>query len=232
MKSSEVIVKVKTGLNKLDSQDYQNIDVWIIQQEYNKAAIDWTRGQLNGMNIRREGKEQSAINIDDLQILLKSDKLSGIDKGIYFMSQKLPKDYIRHSRTTPYVSRGTCSTPKTIVSELVEEGNVMVYLKDFNNQPSFDFEQTFHTLVSNKVRIYHNKDFEIKEADLLYYREPKYVSFPNAPLPNGGVGVDEEIEFKKDIVELIVELTIKNIAGNIESINRMQIAQQKTDELK
>jgi hypothetical protein len=232
MNSSEIAVKVKTGLNKLDSQDYQNVEMWIIQQEYNKAAIDIVRETLRGNNPKREGKEQTLSIIEDLQVLLKSDVLSGINKDTYFKSQPFKKDYIQLSRVTPIVESSTCSNPVRFPSDLIEDSNVSEFLSHYDTSPSYDFEQSIHTLMGNRVYLYHNNQFKVRELDITYYREPKYLTFPNAPTPNGGVGKDEPSEFKKDFTELIIERTIENISSNIESINRMQIAQNAVQELK
>jgi len=232
MKSSEISIKVKTALNKLDSQDYQNVDLWIIQQEYNKATIDLVREILRGVNIRREGKENSISTVEDLQILLKPDILSGLNKEDYFRSQQFNKDYLAMSRVTPKVVTSFCNTLKRFPSALIEDSNVDEYLYNTDTEPSYEYEQCFHVLFGNRIKLYHKKDFEVKELDITYYRMPRYVTFPNAPTPDGGVGKDDKVEFKEDFVELIIERTIQNISGYFESLNKNQLSEKRVNELK
>jgi hypothetical protein len=72
-------VKLKQRLNKIDSQDYDNIQSWEIAEAFNKAQIEWVRRQLAGTNMRKEGDEMSKRRIDDLEILLKRERLFGVD---------------------------------------------------------------------------------------------------------------------------------------------------------
>jgi hypothetical protein len=72
-------IKLKQRLNKIDSQDYDNIQSWEISEAFNKAQIEWVRRQLAGTNMRQEGDEMSKRRIDDLEILLKRERLFGVD---------------------------------------------------------------------------------------------------------------------------------------------------------
>ena len=79
MNNNTLQIKFKQRLNKIDSQDYDNIQSWEIAEAFNKAQIEWCRRQLSGTNIRKEGDEMSKRRIDDLSLLLKKVKLNGID---------------------------------------------------------------------------------------------------------------------------------------------------------
>ena len=79
MNNTTLQVKVKQRLNKIDSQDYDNIQSWEIAEAFNKAQIEWVRRQLAGTNMRQEGDEMSKRRIDDLEILLKRERLFGVD---------------------------------------------------------------------------------------------------------------------------------------------------------
>ena len=63
-------IKIKERLNKLDSDDYENITCWQIQEAFNKAQREWVRRQIDGINQKREGRESSSQSIADLQNLL------------------------------------------------------------------------------------------------------------------------------------------------------------------
>ena len=55
MLNSTIEIKIKQRLNKLDSQDYDNIECWQIVEAFNKAQVEWARRQLHGINIVNEG---------------------------------------------------------------------------------------------------------------------------------------------------------------------------------
>ena len=79
MNNTTLQVKIKQRLNKLDSNDYDNIKDWQIVEAFNKAQIEWCRRQLRGTNARQEGDEMSKRRIDDLEILLVEAPLTGTD---------------------------------------------------------------------------------------------------------------------------------------------------------
>jgi hypothetical protein len=79
MNNNTLQVKFKQRLNKIDSQDYDNIKSWEIAEAFNKSQIEWCRRQLAGTNMRKEGDEMSKRRIDDLSLLLKTVKLEGVD---------------------------------------------------------------------------------------------------------------------------------------------------------
>ena len=93
MQNSVLVIKVKQRLNKLDSQDYDNIECWQVVEAFNKAQVEWVRRQLHGINPYKEGDEQTNRRKDDLQALLISTPLSVVDRDIFYQSN-LPADYL------------------------------------------------------------------------------------------------------------------------------------------
>ena len=97
MLNSAIVIKLKQRINKLDSQDYDNIECWQAVEAFNKAQVEWTRRQLHGLNIVKEGDEQSTRRKDDLQVLLSDNQLSLTDKKDYFQGA-IPKNYLQFKR--------------------------------------------------------------------------------------------------------------------------------------
>lgn len=228
MQASLVRIKVKERLNKRDSSDYDNIECWQVREAFNKAQLDWVRRQVHGKNDTQEGDEETRQRVDDLQILLKSAKLDVKDHFIFAESKKLPANYLYLKRITPAVSKGDCKY-KLIKSTLREEANVDEYLQDWSLQPSFEFEETFHTLIDNKVRLYTNKDFEVLGLNIIYYRYPREIDFAGCQHLDSSIGVEIDPEFKDDIVELLIDDTVSILAGDIESPNQLQLTKQRNE---
>lgn len=215
MKVSQVSAKMDLRLNKGASGDYDNLWSYQKQEAFNKAVNAWVRRQKRGKNMTQEGDEESRDRVDDLQVLLKSDFLTTKNKGIYNATEKLPVDYLYFKRVTPFVSKSNCENV-TIKSHLREEANVDDYL----NLPSFEFEETFHTIINNKIHIYHNKDFTIGKVELTYYRKPKVYDFKK---------LDTVLEFKDDICEMLVDEACKIMASDIESPNQKALADERVE---
>jgi hypothetical protein len=218
MTSLRASLIIKNALNKLDSKDYPNIELWKMEEAVNIAASEFFRE-------RYEAKESNLKFLEDLQVLLKPTRLAGSDKGIYFLSHRLPSDYFGYSVVTPICSKNSCQGVR-IKSELAESSNVDDLLQDYSSSPSFEFEQAFHTIEGNKIKVFHNKEFEVAELDLIYYKKPQYITFPNTPQIDGGVGKDMEWEFKEDVALLIIKKAVKILSDNTDNVNRSQLAAQ------
>jgi hypothetical protein len=90
MNNTTLQLKIKQRLNKLASNDYDNIQCWQIVEAFNKAQVQWVRRQLIGMNAEKQGDEQSMRKIDDLQNLLKEISIELFQKNLYVESPLLP----------------------------------------------------------------------------------------------------------------------------------------------
>ncbi len=213
---SQISAKINLRLNKDASDDYDNIWNYVKSEAFNKAVNDWVRRQFHGKNQTQEGDEETTIRTDDLQWLLKADFLTIRDKGIYVETNKLPTDYIYYKRVTPYVTKGSC-TSITIKSHLKEEANVDDLLPSF---PSFEFEETFHTLIGNKIHLYHNNQFTVDKLQLTYYRKPKIYDFRK---------LNDVTEFKDDVADIITDEACKIIASDFESLNQKALAEQRAE---
>lgn len=217
MTLTEVSTKIDLRLNKGASSDYDNIWKYVKKEAFNKGINEWVRRQKNGKNQTREGDEETANRVDDLQILLVPEvSLSVRRKGGYAQTQKLPSDYLYYKRLTPIVSKGNCQGVK-IKSHLREEANV----DDLLPICSFEFEETFHTLINNRAHVYHNNDFIVDKVFLVYYRKPKYYDFKN---------MSEVVEWKDDVCDILVDEACKIISSDIESLNQKALAQERAED--
>jgi hypothetical protein len=220
MLNSTLTIKIKQRLNKLDSQDYDNITCWQIVEAFNKAQVEWARRQLHGINLTKEGDEGSTRRKDDLQILLETFDLNVADKEYYYTAS-LPEDYLQWKRVDVITSKECCDK-RAMMVYLAEEGNLRELLRDKAKQPSFEWGETFATLKGGNVNIYTNDEFDIDQADLVYYRQPIKIQINGCvdPYTNLASTAEVESEFKDDIVELMIDEAASILAGDIESGNQ------------
>jgi hypothetical protein len=220
MLNSTIEIKIKQRLNKLDSQDYDNIECWQIVEAFNKAQVEWVRRQLHGTNIFKEGDEGSTRRKDDLHILLETEDLSLTDKEYYYFGN-VPKEYLQWKRVDVYANKDCC-TKRRMTVYFAEEGDLSLLLKDTNKKPSFEWGETFCTLIGKHVNIYTNDDFNIESASLIYYRQPIKIQIQGCVDPYTGLQSTQNIfcEFKDDIIELIIDETVSILAGDMESFNQ------------
>ena len=220
MLNSTIQIKVKERLNKLDSQDYDNINCWQISEAFNKAQVEWVRRQLHGINIVKEGDEGSTRRKDDLQVLLNRQGISLIDKEYYYFGD-IPTDYLQWKRIDVYAKKDCCNKRRMTVY-FAEEADVSLLLRDTNKRPSFEWSETFATLIGNDINIYTNNEFDIESADLVYYRQPIKIQIQGCVDPYTNLQSTQNVlcEFKDDIIEVIIDEAVSILAGDMESFNQ------------
>ena len=231
MNNTTIQLKIKQRLNKLASDDYDNIQPWQVVEAFNKGQVSWARRQLHGLNVKQTGDEQSKRRKDDLQQILTEDPITLQKRDGFFESNGLPANYFEWKRIAGLATSECCTDGRRMKIYLAEEGNVDILLDDDNFKPSFDWGETFCTLKDGNVRIYTNNEFEIPEAILSYYRQPVRIQVVGVVDPYTTVvsTVEVESEFKDDIIELLVDEAAKILAGDIESFNQSQVAQQQVE---
>lgn len=222
MNNNLLQIRIKERLNKLSSQDYDNIECWQIAEAFNKAQIEWVRRQVHGSNLKKQGDEATKMLIDDLQVLLTDHSFTGINRDLYFETELLPENYLFYKAINTN-SKTQCCPSRPINCYLAKVADVSNLLSDPFKKPSFGWGETFITMFGNRFRIYHNGEFEVIDPKLVYYRKPRFVSFQNCVDPaTGQVTLDVESEFKDDIVELILEDASAILAGDMEAFNQYQ----------
>jgi hypothetical protein len=232
MNNSTILLKIQQRLNKLASSDYDNIESWQIIEAFNKGQVAWCRRQLHGSNTKQTGDEQSKRRIDDLQVILNAQPIVLVKKDTFFTTTSgLPDNYFEWKRVSAVAKSDCCADGRRMVITLVEEANVDELLRDKMKKPSFDWGETFCTLENNQLKIYTNNEFDVPNATLTYYRQPRRIEIIGVVDPYTQVisTVNVESEFKDDIVELMIDEAAKILAGDIESFNQSQTAAQQVE---
>jgi len=195
----------------------------MIEEAFNKAQTEWVRRQLYGMNGRREGAEQSSGLVDDLQRLMKQQELTSTEVDKYYETESLPSDYLHFVRVDVKAT-ADCCPERDITTYQAEEANVGVLLRDTDRNPSFEWGETFNTIVGNKIRVYSDSKFVVTKVSLVYYRMPVSIKILNCVNPStGSVHTSEQsCEFNDDVAEILADETAAILAGDIEAINQYQ----------
>lgn len=232
MLNQTLVLKIKERLNKLDSQDFDNIESWQIIEAFNKAQIEWCRRQLVGTNILKQGDEESQRRIDDLEILLATRNLTMNHQKLFDESNLLPPtffidQYLAFKRLEVYATSECCKDPRLMVVYPVEEANVINYLTDEDKKPSFEWAETIGTIVGRRFRVYTNGEFSVSLAQLMYYRQPRRIQITGVQDPYTGLisAADVIPEFKDDVVEVVIDDAASILAGDIE--NNFQLQREK-----
>lgn len=220
-------LKIKQRLNKLDSHDYDNIQPWQMVEAFNKAQLQWCRRQIEGINITKAADEQSTTKVDDLQVILKTQRLDTFVQPL-FEDSPLPDDYMAFKRVDAYAVKDCCVDSQHInVTYLAEEENISILLDDYLKRPSFEWGETFCTLIANRLRIYTAGEFKLDNVNFIYYRTPRKIQIAGTTDPYTLQVSTEDVicEFKDDIAEIMIDDAVQILAGDMESVFQYQVAQ-------
>ena len=105
----DVVQKYENRLNKSDSQDYDNLWWYQIEESFYKGMLEVIRNMKKGDNKKKESDEETSDSIDDLQVLLKRKTLATKDNKIYVETTKVPSDYLYYKRISPLCQKGECT---------------------------------------------------------------------------------------------------------------------------
>ena len=226
--------KLELRVNKLASLDYGNIEPWQQAEAANKAQSEWVRRQLEGINQEKTGNEASTRRIDDLQQLLSTwtGDFTPQNDNLFWQSATWPENYMEWCRIDAQAQDDckTCS-PRTLTIFEGNEADVSIYLRDFNRRPSYAWATTFSTVMNNTFKIWSNKQFDIVNPLVTFYREPTTIVFAGTynPYTNTVAAVDVPCEFPDNIAELIIDEAAAILAMDIDDTQKTNQLSQRAE---
>lgn len=225
MTIQETILKIKQRLNKLDTNDYDNVPLWDIIEAINKATLSLISRKYGYNNATKTGFESTRKRVDDLQILVNDEPydLSILKKSNYYTAN-IPDNYLHFVRIDVEATKGKCI--KNIRSYQVEESNIHTYMANYHMKPSFLWGETLVTIANDKIKIYTDDEFDIKSAKLVYMRLPIKVDIEGYTHLNGQNSTNIHPEFNDDVMEEIIDEATRILKGDIQDGLGLQISQQ------
>ena len=108
--SLDVALKIRQRLNKVDTQDDENLPLYVIVEAYNKGQLNIVNRLSSKNNIYKTGLESTTFRVDDLECLINPDAyiLSTTKKDGFYLTDYIPKDYLRYIRTTCIAKTNSC----------------------------------------------------------------------------------------------------------------------------
>lgn len=170
-------------------------------------------------------KDKDSILIDSLQEVVKTEELLvGINKGTY-IEYEIPFDFYEDILVSCEAQKDNCK--KTIYSREIKNQNQNILLFDSNQEPDFDFEWTFHQIISNKIRVF-VKDFKINKVIFTYYSVIPEFDIEGYIDINGNPSTNKPIDISDQYVDQIINLAAEEYMRDFESSLGLQIAQNRT----
>lgn len=150
-----------------------------------------------------------------------------LDKSIPTFSKKqdrsnfeLPKDYFDLADARAKATKGKC-TDYIYLFELRTE-NLSEILQDEFNKPSFEWREAPYTVNSNQFSIYTNKEFEVTQLLLNYYRYPSQLKLVDENDAESNFSATSKIEWDDKSLDDIISMMVFNSDIN-ENNSRYQL---------
>lgn len=224
--------KLEQRINKISSFDSSNIEPSAKIEAFNKAMDEWTYRQLEGIDQVKTGAEGSIRKIDQLQCILTTWTGNFTNKGLYWQSDLFPPDYLEWCRLDFY-GKGKCDDcpSRLFTTFLGNEADAVIDLRDVNKQPNYEWATTFHTIMGNTFKIWTNKQFDVVNPLLTYYRKPVHIQIVGATNPDTGTVsiVEVECEFPDIVTELIIADTAAILSGDLNELQKQATLRQSAE---
>lgn len=218
MKPIEIYKRFLLKVNKNDTNANIKIGKGIFVLLFNEQ-----KRQL--LDDKIKGKESNDF-IEDLHSLLKTDyKLKRVDKNKLSDKFELPHDFFRRVGAYALTKKDKC---KHIYMDIWfrKPKDIGVLLKNDNQNPSFEFQETIATLSNNSLTVYKD-NFDIEDVYLSYYFEPKDIDIEGYIHIDGTKSNNIETELDNFLIEEILNRAAEEAVRNYESLEQTQLAMQR-----
>lgn len=225
--SLDIALKIKQRLNKIDTQEDENLPLNVIVEAYNKGQLNIVNRLSNKNNIYKTGTESTTFRVDDLEILINPEpkSLTVIEKDDYYLTEPLPSDYFRYIRTFCDGLTQSCSE-KRIKIYLQEESNLNTLLNNEFINPSFEWGETIATIAGKRIKVFTQNKFKINKVYLTYLRKPKNIDIVGYYKKDGSPSITIDPELSEDLIEMSIDEACRILSGDMQNQFSNQIAQQ------
>lgn len=230
-----LLYKIDQKLNKLSTNEHQAIQKEDKILALNEAQIKLIKQKVDGQPTPSGmGLDAFRKRHEDLQNLIeeynrKPLALEEADKNLNqwtaSLSELSPK-YLFYIDSYILADKGRCKNRKiSINSDLAKHGDIQLLLSNVHYKPSFEYQETFNTIASDKINIYTDGTFIPTKIYISYLRYPKYIDKAGYIKLDGNTSVDQDCELEDYLEDELVDLAVQDLAEYTENTSAVQSAQ-------
>lgn len=216
MSTAELVYRYKLEMDKLDSNDFRDLEIPVILMILNRGIMLYVKEVYSIDNKYRLGLEGNQKRIDDLQVLIKKDEpdLSYIqstqDSKLYLadFSSLVPETYLHLVRSYSFADKDNC-TGRLMKNHLTRHDNLNDTLIDPDNNPSFEWQSLPIVISANKIWAYSDGTFTPKTVHIDYLRYPLKVDIAGFTDINGNPSTNQNSELPDYVLQDIVTISAK-----------------------
>lgn len=227
-----LLYKIDQRLNKLSTNDHQQIQLEDKILALNEAQIKLIKQKVDGISVvsglgldsfkKRYEDLQSLVvtyNNQPLKLEIKNAELNQWYAGLH---QLVPK-YMFYIDSYVLADKGRCKDRKIWINrELAKHGDLVLLLTNDHYKPSFEYQETFNFLSSDEISIFTDGTFTPSDIYISYMRYPVYIDKAGYTKFDGTPSVDQDCELETYLEDELLDLTVQNLAMYTENQSAVQ----------
>lgn len=230
-----LLYKIDQRLNKLSTNDHQQIQLEDKILALNEAQIKLIKQKVDGISVvaglgfdafkKRYEDLQSLVvtyNNQPLTLSVKNAQLNQWAAGLHQLSPK----YMFYVDSYVLADKGRCKDRKIWINkELSKHGDLTLLLTNDHYKPSFEYQETFNLLSSDEISVFTDGTFTPSQIYISYMRYPVYIDKVGYIRFDGTPSIDQDCELETYLEDELLDLTVENLAMYTENASAVQSAQ-------
>lgn len=235
---NQLLYKIDQRLNKLSSNEHQEIQLEDKILALNEAQIKLIKTKYSGTSIpNRIGFDGMKKRYQDIQNLIVDFKensltLTEVDSNINQWEgdlTKLDKKFMLYASAYLLADKGRCKDRIIWINpDLAKHNDISVLLNNTDYVPSFEYQETFNVITNNKISVYSDGTFTPKTLHMMYIRYPDYIDKAGYTKFDGEASADKNCELQDYLEDELLDLAIANLADYTENISAGQLARNRS----
>jgi hypothetical protein len=227
-----LLYKIDQRLNKLSTNDHQQIQLEDKILALNEAQIKLIKQKVDGFSVvsglgldafkKRYEDLQSLVvsyNNQPLTLSLMNAELNQWKASLHAL---VPK-YMFYIDSYVIADKGRCKDRKIWINrDLAKHGDLSHILNNTHYRPSFEYQETFNFLSSDEISIFTDGTFTPKEICIMYMRYPQYIDKTGYIKFDGQPSIDQDCELETYLEDELLDLTVQNLAMYTENQSAVQ----------
>lgn len=229
-----LLYKIDQKLNKLSSNEHQQIQLEDKILALNEAQIKLIKQKVDGQNTvsglgldafkkRYEDLQSLVVNYNDGELPLKL-KDSEINQWTAKVHELVPK-YMFYIDSYVMADKGRCKNRKIWINrDLAKHGDLQYCLNNTHYRPSFEYQETFNFLSSDEISVFTDGTFTPTKINVSYMRYPVYINKEGYIMLDGKPSYNQNCELETYLEDELLDLTVQNLAMYTENQSAIQNA--------
>jgi len=227
-----LLYKIDQRLNKLSTNDHQQIQLEDKILALNEAQIKLIKQKVDGFSVvsglgldafkKRYEDLQSLVityNHQPLTLSIKNAELNQWFANIHLLTPK----YMFYIDSYVLADKGRCKDRKIWINkDLAKHGDVSLLLNNTHYKPSFEYQETFNFMSSDEISVFTDGTFTPTKVYISYMRYPVYIDKVGYIKFDGTPSVDQNCELEAYLEDELLDLTVQNLAMYTENQSAVQ----------